>query len=86
MTLGSPPHRARSGHVHGSGGRLRDLSNLCSLPACNWSLLPEMAKIIPCIFPIMVARRRTMQGMARFRIELSRPHGAIRAARAGESG
>ena len=35
--------------------------------ACTWLLLPKMAKIIPRIFRIMVARRRTLQGMARAR-------------------
>jgi hypothetical protein len=35
--------------------------------ACTWLLLPKIAKIIPRIFRIMVARRRTLQGMARAR-------------------
>jgi len=30
---------------------------LRNLTACTWSLLSEIAKIIPCIFRIMVARR-----------------------------
>lgn len=65
--------------IHASGRRLCRVSQTRSgpeppnydrgtrtrnLPACTWSLLSEMAKIIPCIFRIMVARRRTLQRSA----------------------
>ena len=53
-----PLYRARSGHVHGSGGRRPNLANLCGLPACNQSASSLMAKIIPCIFRIMGSDRR----------------------------
>ena len=54
--------------VHGSGVRLSDLANLCTLPAWTRSLVIPVAKIIPRIFRIMetsAVAARTLQGMAR---------------------
>ena len=48
-----PLYRARSGHVHGSGGRRPNLANLCGLPACTRLASPHATKIIPRIFRIM---------------------------------
>jgi len=70
MTLGRPPHRARSGHAHGSAGGLSDLANLYTLPAWTRSLIAPAAETIPRIFRIMdtsAATARTLQGMARVR-------------------
>ena len=56
--------------VHGSGVRLSDLANLCSLPAWIRTLISPAADIIPCIFRIMdtsAVTARTLQGMARVR-------------------
>jgi hypothetical protein len=39
--------------VHGSGGRLPNLANLCFLPAWTRSLVSETARFIPRIFRIM---------------------------------
>jgi hypothetical protein len=57
-------------HVHGSGGCLCDLANLCALPAWPRSLISQVTKIIPRIFWIMEAcsvTAGTLQGMARVR-------------------
>ena len=55
------PSRIRT-CAHGSGGRLCDLANLCSLPAWTRSLVPRTTRIIPRIFRIMIAQGRTLQG------------------------
>jgi hypothetical protein len=39
--------RPSNTHVHGSGGRLSKLANLCLLPALTRSLVPETVRIIP---------------------------------------
>ncbi len=66
--------------VHGSGGRLCDLANLCSLPAWTGSLVPQTTKIIPRNFRIMIAQGRTLQGMARVRSGQATARGARSAA------
>ena len=57
-TLGRPPHRARGGHAHGSGGRQPNLANLCGLPACALLLALPVIRFIPRIFRIMDGRAR----------------------------
>jgi hypothetical protein len=60
----------RAAHVHGSGGGIPYLSNLCTIPAWIRSLISSAAGIIPCIFRIMessAVSARTLQGMARVR-------------------
>ena len=52
-TLSRSPHRARSGHVHGCGGRLCNLARLCLLPAWARLLALDTVQIISCIFRIM---------------------------------
>jgi hypothetical protein len=58
------PQRSRAvvgpslGHVHGSGGRLSDLANLCPLPAQTRLLVLETVRSIPRIFRIMVVDPR----------------------------
>ena len=51
---GGSQRGSQRGHVHGSGGRLPHLANLCGLPACTRLPPPGVAKIIPRIFRIMV--------------------------------
>jgi hypothetical protein len=70
ITLSRPPHRARSGHAHGSGVWLSDLANLRTLPAWTRSHISRAARFIPRIFRIMdtsAVTARTVQGMARVR-------------------
>ncbi len=53
ITLGRRPHRARGGHVHGSGGHLCDLANLRRLPAWTRSFICRVVEIISRIFGII---------------------------------
>jgi hypothetical protein len=78
ITLSRSPHRARSGHVHGSGGGGPNFSNLPGLTASRCFLPPSLARAIPHIFRIsdswaLISERRVRHSAGRHDHQLRRP-------------